>query len=129
MSVKLNSETGETWTSQPGYIQAVLEKFGLEYCKPVNTPVTPGTKLLKATEQSNKVDATLYQSVVGSLLYLSGWTRPDITFAVCSILKCSITIFDLQTGTFRKVEILIRGVDSAMVNKTAAGTMWFYHGI
>ena len=36
---------------------------------------TPGTKLLKATEQSNMVDATLYQSVVGSLLYLSGWTR------------------------------------------------------
>ena len=46
VSVKQNSETGETWISQPAYIQAVLEKFGLEHCKPVNTPVTPGTKLL-----------------------------------------------------------------------------------
>ena len=90
VSVKQNSETGETWISQPAYIQAVLEKFGLEHCKPVNTPVTPGTKLLKATEQSNMVDATLYQSVVGSLLYLSGWTRPDITFSVCSVARlCS----------------------------------------
>ena len=75
VSVKQNSETGETWISQPAYIQAVLKKFGLEHCKPTNTPVTPGTKLLKATEQSNMVDATLYQSVVGSLLYLSRWTR------------------------------------------------------
>ena len=90
VSVKQNSETGKTWISQPAYIQAVLEKFELEHCKPVNTPVTPGTKLLKATEQSNMVDATLYQSVVGSLLYLSGWTRPDITFAVCSVARfCS----------------------------------------
>ena len=78
VSVKQNSETGETWISQPAYIQAVLKKFGLEHCKPVNTPVTPGTKLLKTTEQSNMVDATLYHSVVGSLLYLSGWTRPGL---------------------------------------------------
>ena len=62
VSVKQNSETGETWISQPAYIQAVLKKFGLEHCKPVNTPVTQGTKLLKATEESNMVDATLYQS-------------------------------------------------------------------
>ena len=90
VSVKQNSKAGETWISQPAYIQAVLEKFGLEHCKPVNTPVTPGTKLLKAIEQSNMVDATLHQSVVGSLLYLSGWTRPDITFAVCSVARfCS----------------------------------------
>ena len=78
VSVKQNSETGETWISQPAYIQAVLKKFGLEHCKPANTPVTPGTKLLKATEQSNMVDATLYQSVVGSLLYLSRCTRPGL---------------------------------------------------
>jgi len=44
-----------------------------------------GTKLPKATEDSELFDATLYQSAVGMLLYLSGWTRPDITFAVSNV--------------------------------------------
>ena len=68
----------------------VIKKFGMEHCKPANTPVTPGTKLLKGTEQSEIVDATLYQSAVGSLLHLSGWTRPDIAFAVSHVARfCS----------------------------------------
>ena len=50
--------------------------------------MTPGTKLLKATEQSKLVDATLYQSAIGSLLYL--WTRSDIAFAVSHVARfCS----------------------------------------
>ena len=49
-----------------------------------------GTKLLKVTEDSEIFDATLYQSAVGKLLYLSGWTRPDITFAVSNATRfCS----------------------------------------
>ena len=70
------------WIGQLAYTQAVVKKFGMEHCKSANTPVTVGTKLLKATEQSEVVDATLSQSAVGSLLHLSGWTRPDIAFAV-----------------------------------------------
>ena len=49
-----------------------------------------GTKLLKATKDSELVDATLYQSAVRMLLHLSGWTRPDITFAVSNVARfCS----------------------------------------
>ena len=62
----------------------------MEHCKPANTPKAPGTKLLKATEQSEIIDPTLYQSAVGSLLYLSGWTGPDIAFVVSQVAKfCS----------------------------------------
>ena len=62
----------------------------MENSKVASTPVTPGTKLLKATENSELVDSTLYQSAVGSLLYLSSWTRPDIAYAVGSVARfCS----------------------------------------
>ena len=89
----------ETWVGQPTYIQAIVKKFGLEHCKPVTTPMTPGTKLLKATEQSKMADAALYQSAVGSLLYLSGWTRLDISFAVSSVARfCSSNQGTLDCG-------------------------------
>ena len=72
------------------YAKAVIEKFGMEHSKPARTPMAQGMKLLKATEHSEMVDATLYQSAVGSLLYLSGWTRPDIAFSVSSVSRfCS----------------------------------------
>jgi len=72
VSVKQNIDTGKIWIGQPSYAQTVLKKFGLENCKLAATPVATGTKLLKATEDSELFDATLYQSAVGMLLYLSG---------------------------------------------------------
>ena len=78
------------WIGQPSYTQAVLQRFGLDHCKPAAIPVAQGTKLLKATEDSELFDATLYKPAVGMLLYLSGWTRPDIIFAVSSVARfCS----------------------------------------
>ena len=49
-------------------------------------------KLIKGKEDSEYVDKTHYQSVVGSLLYLSMRTRPDISFVVSlSARFCSKT--------------------------------------
>ena len=90
INVKRNYETGKMWIGQPEYTKAVLKNFGMEKCKPANTPVTSGTKLLKATDESERVDSKLYQSAVGCLLYLSGWTRPDIAYSVGNVARfCS----------------------------------------
>ena len=51
-------------------------------CKLLATPVEVGFKLMKGTEDSEYVDKTHYLSAVGSLLYLSMRTHPDITFSV-----------------------------------------------
>ena len=48
------------------------------------------SKLLNASEESELVDQSLYQSAVGSLLYLATRTRPDISFAVNNVARyCS----------------------------------------
>ncbi len=87
MKVVQDQKTGNVWIGQPAYAESVLQKFEMENSKPVNTPIDPSTKLVKTTEDVDIVDQGLYQSAVGSLLYLSIGTRPDITYAVSNVAK------------------------------------------
>ena len=77
-----NHGAGTIWIGQPNYMEAILQKFGMENCKPLSTLVDVGSKLTKGTEDSEYIDKTHYQSMVGSLFFLSMRTHPDITFAV-----------------------------------------------
>ena len=61
------------------FIQNVLRRFGMEDCKPIKTPVEMNLKLDKSSEQSD-IDVTSYRSLVGSLLYVSKQTRPDVNW-------------------------------------------------
>ena len=80
-------EDGTVWIGQPSYTESILKHCGMIDAKAVKTPANPGMKLNKATDESECVDPELYQSVVGKLLYLSSWSRPDIAFAVCNVAK------------------------------------------
>ncbi|XP_066323552.1 uncharacterized mitochondrial protein AtMg00810-like [Miscanthus floridulus] len=66
--------------SQSAYASKLLEQSGMAECKPCVTLMEEQLKLTKASTAA-KVDATLYQSIVGGLHYLVH-TRPNITFAV-----------------------------------------------
>ncbi len=59
----------------------------MQDCKPVKTPVSVGNKLNKATDSDECVDQTRYQSAIGSLMYLSVSTRPDVLYAVSSLAR------------------------------------------
>ena len=51
------------------YVNSIVEKFGLASAKTVATPADGNVQLRKDDGVSKDVDATLYQSMVGSLLY------------------------------------------------------------
>ena len=65
---------------QPAYTENLLKRQGMQDSKPISTPVEVGSKLQPATNEAKPVNQTEYQ--LGSLMYLSVSSRPDITFAV-----------------------------------------------
>ncbi|GJT78439.1 retrovirus-related pol polyprotein from transposon TNT 1-94 [Tanacetum coccineum] len=67
--------------NQSKYIKEMLKKFGLEDSKPMKTPMSSDTKLMK-DEECESVDSIKYRGRIGSLLYLMT-SRPDIMFSVC----------------------------------------------
>ena len=85
LGVQVKVMKNEIFIGQSGYTRNILEKFEMSEAKPISTPVDISAKVKQAN--SHPVDAKLYQSAVGKLLYLSNWTRPDITFAVNSVAK------------------------------------------
>lgn len=74
MDLKLSGEG--IHLSQKHYCEETLSKYHMSECKPAETP-------LYKVDESKKYDGKFpYRAVVGSLLYLSTKTRPDVSFAV-----------------------------------------------
>jgi hypothetical protein len=62
--------------SQSKYLKELLKKFGMENYTPVRTPMTTSCKLSKDDDAPN-IDQTMYNSMIGNLLYLT-ISRPNI---------------------------------------------------
>ena len=67
--ISIIQRNGYACLHQRNYIERVLKKYGMDECKPVATPADMNVKLLKDDGVSNEVDCTVYQAMVGSLLY------------------------------------------------------------
>lgn len=77
--------------NQTHYVEAVLARFDMTDCKPVNTLTSP-TPLRKTMWPSNPSEEkemlhTPYREAVGTLMYLMTCTRPDISFAVNQVCR------------------------------------------
>ena len=78
-----NRESNSIWIGLETYARELVKKFKMEESKAVSTPIQLGSYLVKAVDEDDMFD----QSAVGSLLYLSTRTRPDITYAVSSVAR------------------------------------------
>jgi hypothetical protein len=65
---------------QQKYTKYILERYGMLDCKPVSTPMDPNVNF-KVDDDKNLEDVTMYQKMVGSLIYLT-LTHPDIAYSV-----------------------------------------------
>jgi hypothetical protein len=67
---------------QTKYVQDLLKRFNMEDSSKMDTPIPVSHGLSPDAPDDKPVDATLYRSMIGSLMYLTS-SRPDIMFAVC----------------------------------------------
>jgi hypothetical protein len=82
-----NRAKGELGLTQCSYARDILARFGLSDCRPVSTPLDPGTRLDASLAPSTPAEVAFMRTVdyvgaVGALMYLAIVTRPDISYAV-----------------------------------------------
>ncbi|KAJ8709817.1 hypothetical protein PYW08_000038 [Mythimna loreyi] len=79
MNVKI--ENGKIFVDQKLFIEKLLSKFNMNNCKSAETPMEVNLKLEKSENLISKSKYP-YQQLIGSLMYLSVLTRPDISYCV-----------------------------------------------
>lgn len=73
----------------------------------VKNPIVPGSKLSKEGK-GNKVDSTLYQQLVGSLMYITS-TRPDLMYVVCLLSRYMSAPTEQHMEAAKRVLRYLRG--------------------
>jgi hypothetical protein len=85
------------YVDQQTYIHEKLNTFNMKECVPVSTP---GDVNIMLNTNADLADVKLYRSIIGSLIYVSVCTRPDVTHAVniCSRFMTKPTITHMQAA-------------------------------
>lgn len=73
--------------NQSTYTREIIERFGMNDCRPAVTPVDTSQTLCQLTENEETLTNVPYQEAVGSLLYLVQGSRPDLAFAVSNVSR------------------------------------------
>jgi hypothetical protein len=80
LGVKIIRKDDSIILSQEHYVEKLLKKFNYYDFKSVSTPYDVNSQLKK--NRGDPVDQTQYAQIIGSLLHLMNFSRPDIAYAV-----------------------------------------------
>jgi len=80
LSLQIKQTSNGTMIHQQQYIKELLKRFGMDSSKPIDTPISPLTKLV-LEDRSSPIEEKTYSGIIGLLLYLTA-SRPDIVFSV-----------------------------------------------
>ena len=80
----IRSEDGILF-SQEHYMERLLKKFECFDVTPVATPYDANSQLKK--NKGDPVAQSKYAQIIGSLMHLMNFTRPDIAYVVCRLSR------------------------------------------
>ncbi|CAL8095938.1 unnamed protein product [Orchesella dallaii] len=91
-------DDGGIFLGQKGFINSLLIKFNMQDCNQASVPMQPNLDLSPAENIETEYP---FRQLIGSLLFLSRTTRPDIAFAVARLSQFT-TCFDERHWTYGK---------------------------
>nr|GEV73831.1 hypothetical protein [Tanacetum cinerariifolium] len=81
LGLQVNQSPCGIFINQSKYVLEILNKYRMESCDPVGTPMEIKDKL-DLDQNGTPVDATKYHNKISALMYLTS-SRPDIVHATC----------------------------------------------
>ena len=109
LGVSIHQSEQQIKLNQPTYISNILARFGMEDCHPIGIPMGPTDTLTQRSEGEARADQVLYQQIIGSLMYLSTATRPDISYAVHRLARYAADPSAAHLNAARKVLRYLKG--------------------
>jgi hypothetical protein len=85
LGIQVKRSLGEISISQEKYVADLFKIFNMSECKPI-TSLMAANKKSQQNDGAAKMDSNIFQSLVGSLIYLTN-LRPDILFSVSIIFR------------------------------------------
>nr|GFB45185.1 hypothetical protein [Tanacetum cinerariifolium] len=89
------------------YVLEILNKYGMEFCDPVGTPMEIKDKL-DLDQNGTLVDATKYRSMIGALMYLTS-SRSDIVHATCLCARYQAKPIEKHLKEVKRIFCYLRG--------------------
>ncbi|XP_067943244.1 uncharacterized protein [Watersipora subatra] len=109
LGVNIDQHESSISLDQQYYLQQVINRFGMQDSNPVSTPADINVKLIKYDGISKPVDSKKYQAMVGSLLYASVATCPDIAQAISEVSKYNSCPTEAHLTAVKRIICYIKG--------------------
>lgn len=109
LGMKIKFRTDGIYLSQQAFMERLLERFNMTECKPTKTPME--ARVNSTTEEGAEyiIEVKPYRELVGCLIYLMIYTRPDISTAInyCSRFQNCAT--ESQWNCLKRILCYIKG--------------------
>ena len=113
LGIQIGIQPGRITLNQGAYIDKLLARFGMTDCNPVNLPLDVNCQLRRAREGDSLGDLTLYQQIIGSLMYLVTGTRPDLAYTVSRLAQYGSKPTIEHVGAAKRVLRYLKGTRNA----------------
>ena len=120
LGIQVQRTAAGFFLSQERYAEDLLDRAGMQNCKPATTPVDTKPKT-STTTGALAQDATHYRSIVGALRYLT-LTRPDLAYAVHQVCLHMHAPRDSHWTLVKRILRYIKGTTGHGLRLTASSS-------